>query len=294
MSTNLKILPKKNILFGIDGYIGSYLWKKYRELFSDIQGFSRRKGTIFSLDAIKDISLDRSASFAILAFGMTKVLECEKDPIQSTRVNVEKTLELISYLIDHNITPLVFSSDYVFDGKKGMYAEDARKNPLNEYGKQKDILEELIAQNFPKKCIVLRLSKVFGNPLSRCFIQEMFSTLQSNTPYYAAQDQVFTPIYVEDIFKVITYIQNNGLYGVFNLCGAKAISRYELACLLEKNFPLKKGLIKKIYLQDISENIQKPCNTSMISQRLNTQNFLQVEQYIENIMRRYEREKIMG
>ena len=55
----------------------------------------------------------------------------------------------------HNeIRLLHVSSDAVFDGKQGMYAEDDIMNPINTYAKSKMLGERLISENLENYVII--------------------------------------------------------------------------------------------------------------------------------------------
>jgi len=283
----------KTVILGSNGYIGAYLLNRYKLIDSSTLGFSRCSSPSFDLANPTSWELDIKAKYGIICAGITKISKCEIDPISTEFVNVHQTYKLVEHLIKLGVIPIVFSSDYVFDGKEGNYTELSKTEAVNEYGKQKELLEEKILSAFSNKCVILRLSKVYGNEDKGSFISEMISLFIKNKPIKVATDQIFCPVHLEDIFNAIISIQKKGRIGLFNLCGPKAIPRNNIAELIADKFNFKKSLIHKISLKDLGENFQRPFNTSMKSIKLDLKKFSSVEENIEKLLENYERKKIV-
>jgi len=286
-------LPKTAI-FGSNGYIGEYLLKRYKQVDSSNLGFSRYSLPSFDLVDATSWESDLNVRYAIISAGITQISKCESEPVITEFINVQQTYKLVEHLIKLEVIPIVFSSDYVFDGKEGCYTELSNTKAVNEYGKQKKLLEEKILKDFSDKCIILRLSKVYGNEVKGSFLSEIIDLFKQNKTIKVAEDQIFCPIHLEDIFNAIAYIQKEKITGLFNLCGPEAIARNVVAEIIADKFKFNKSLIHKISLKDLGENFQRPFNTSMESIRLDLKKFSPLEDNIEKLLEDYERKKSVG
>src|SRR3990167_1636167 len=147
------IIPSvKTAIFGSSGYLGREILFRYREYFPDciatsrtpldsrIQKYDITSDNIFKLKFKKTMHEQ-----ALILSSISKIATCEKKNKETYNINVAATLNLARQLSDMDIKPIFFSSDVVFDGKKGNYSEIDIKNPLNAYGKQKSEVEDKIA-----------------------------------------------------------------------------------------------------------------------------------------------------
>ncbi len=225
---------------------------------------------------------------AMVLTGITKIAICEKDKELSRKINVDGTLELVRQLLSAGIKPIVFSSDIVFDGVTGLYDEDARTNPVNEYARQKAEVEARIKEICKRNnYLIVRLSKTFSlDKGDGTFLDEMASILKSGGVVRAAYDQVFSPLCVLDLVKLVIVLQTKGLTGTININPPEIWSRYDLALTLAKCMGVSSNHIKQISLADLQETFQRPRNTSMKADKViweTDYQFPATRKYIEKI-----------
>jgi len=269
---------EKTLVIGSKGYIGKYFLSKYLQMFPQIESFSYRaeksKNRLDlsnpNLKLIDDL-IDYRYKYALIAAGICNVAYCEKEKEHTHKCNVEGVLKLVEYFCKKNIVPIVFSSDYVFDGKQEYYTEESRLAPLNEYGRQKAELEKKIPIIAKNNYLLIRLSKVFGAVKNKKdFVSQIITDLLEGKSIKAAYDQVFTPIFIEDLFHFVCELQKNNCRGFFNVCGNEKISRYDLSKKIEKKLTINAKLIQRISLEDLQEDFQRPKNTSMNCAKLHS------------------------
>jgi len=207
---------------------------------------------------------EEEIDYCIIAAAKTNISYCERNPTESYACNVSGPLELAIQLRKKNITPIFFSSDYVFDGIHGEYEEDSPLNPITEYGRQKAELEKLIPEICGKDYLILRLSKLYGTTKGdKSLLDEMLQLLSENKKIRAAYDQCFCPININDVIRILFYLQAYQKRGLYNICGDIPYSRYELAKIVVQKAKSSIDEIEKISLEDLRENFPRPKCTTM-------------------------------
>jgi dTDP-4-dehydrorhamnose reductase len=258
---------KKLLICGASGFLGSHFMRVLKDK-QPSNPFIDISSEEFAFDLKKpDISEWKISwdhfDYAIISAGLTNVAYCEKHPQESYQCNVTGTMALASQLLERNVIPILFSSDYVFDGKKGMYKEEDQKNPLNRYGEQKAILEETIDTVTNGNHLILRLTKVFSVEGTKSFVHAMYDQLKNRETILAATDQIFSPINVDDVLRSVFYLMKRDKRGLYNLSGDEKLSRFQLAKKIQKELGLPENIIKAIKLSDLGESLQRPLNTTL-------------------------------
>ena len=118
------------------------------------------KFNIFT-DKIEDLVIKKKITKAVILSAYSDPDYCIKNRKKSELLNVVKTKKLISYFIKKNIYFIFYSTEFIYDGKKGNYSELSKSNPINLYGKQKLMIEKFIKKN-AKFYSILELQKHMG------------------------------------------------------------------------------------------------------------------------------------
>lgn len=164
---------------------------------------------------------------------------CEKSPAETRRLNVEASLVAARAARDSGARFVFFSSDYVFDGKKGGYREDDPVSPLNEYGRQKRAVEEELL-GWGEDALIVRLCGLFGWELMpRNFVLQVLARLRAGRGVQGVVDQTYTPSYVEFLEEAVGDLLEKRASGLFHLAGADAVNREEFARKIAEAFALK-------------------------------------------------------
>lgn len=263
----------KYIVIGSSGKIGKYFLKRKNAIFT----YNKKKLTNgIKFDLLKDdfekIIRKNSFSRAVILSAYSDPDFCKKYLKKSRLVNVIKTKKLIKTLIKSNIYFIYFSTEFVFDGKRGNYKEDAIAKPINVYGKQKLEIEKYIQKETENYCI-FRIAKTYGDkPWDSSLINDFLAKSKNRIIAQVASDQVFSPIYVKDLVKITEFFIKKKITGIYNVGGNKAISRYKLYkkfnFLLKnnKNYSKVKIVCKKI--SDFKFFDKRPSNVSLNTKKL--------------------------
>ncbi len=260
------------LLIGGDGLLG----KKLREFIGKEKCIytSRREseGSIYfdekiSIKEIFDKYQHIQFKRIIVCAAISDVAECEKNKDACWKTNVLLPKRVQEEAAKYNIPCTVFSSEYVFDGlNKKLYTELSNKSPETFYGKSKAFLEKLTLKKHPEN-LIFRISKLASFDDNRSFINRMYNEMAAKREYRAANDQIFSPIDIKDAVRIIESAQEQGLKGLFNLCGNISISRLELANILNTHIG-KACNIKTCDIEDMQCCYKIPPDLSMDSTKI--------------------------
>ncbi|MGH6628914.1 MAG: SDR family oxidoreductase [Burkholderiales bacterium] len=177
------------------------------------------------------------------AAAYTDVDGAERDPSECYAVNVTGTQNLLALGL-----PLVYiSTEYVFDGDTGNYAEDAIPRPLNVYAETK-FIGEIEVMRAERTLIVRTLFK------PRPFEHERACTDQFTSGDYA--DVIATLI-----AKAIGLFEDGRLEGVIHI-GTGRKSTFDLAKQTREVSPIERKDICTPLPRDTSLNLAKWASTA--------------------------------
>ena len=128
--------------------------------------------------------------------------------------------------------PLVhYSTDYVFDGKKGSpYTIADEPNPINQYGKSK-LLGERFVQSLCNRYLLIRTSWVFGpgGKKNSNFVDKVLSWAEKSDHLKIVDDEISSPTYTFDLAKATLEILAQRAWGLYHITNKESCSRYEWA-----------------------------------------------------------------
>jgi dTDP-4-dehydrorhamnose reductase len=195
---------------------------------------------------------------------ISKPDECEQNKSLADTINVEGTAILLDAATKYNAYFLLMSTDFIFDGISGMYAEDDMANPVNYYGETK-VKAEALVKKYEHNWGIVRTVLGYGKTFSgrHNVITAVKEKLEKGEAYSMFNDQVRTPTYIEDLTAaIITMIKKNAT-GIFHLCGEEVFTPYQMAIATAEFLQLDKTLIKKVNAADFTAPAKRPAKTGL-------------------------------
>ena len=182
--------------------------------------------------------------------------DCQKDPKHAWLVNFEATKFLSELLTDRRM--IFFSSDLVFDGKKGFYVESDEPNPLNVYAETKVAAEKAVLAN--PKHIVIRTSLNAGRSPrgTSSFTEEMKNAWRAGKSLKLFIDEFRCPIHARVTAAAIWDLVQEYEPGVYHLAGSERLSRYAIGEKLAALFAAANPRIEASSLRDYSGAPRSP------------------------------------
>ncbi len=230
-------------LTGANGLIGSYLVRTTPKNFPRVRALTRADFDLLDFAAVERAFRNDRPQLVIHCAAITSVADAQKNPALARRVNVEATKFLAELAAD--IPFVFFSTDLVFDGRKGNYAELDATNPLHIYGETKVAAEEIVLKN--PRHLVVRTSLNAGKSLSG---QRTFNELMRHSLQAAGQEMtLFTdefrcPIAAAETARAVWDLAQKNCTGIYHVAGAEKLSRLQIGELLGQRWPEVKTKLK--------------------------------------------------
>ena len=202
------------------------------------------------------------------AGALSKPDDCEADHWQAWKTNVEGTVIVLTNAEEHHCFFVFLSTDFIFDGERGMYSEQDLPNPVNYYGQTKLEAEEAVRELASNYAIV-RTVLVYGKPTGGRgnLLSVVRDKLQQGESYAVFNDQVRTPTYVEDLASAIITIIEKKAAGTWHISGDTTLTPYEMAIQTANRLGLDQALIKKISAPDLVQAAKRPLKTGFIIEK---------------------------
>lgn len=201
---------------------------------------------------------------------ITNVDYCELHPDECHEVNVLATHYLLDVCQRFHAHFQLLSTDFVFDGSKGMYGETDTVNPLSTYARSKVEAENLLIDSDFKNWSIARTIIVYGqgNNLSRSnMVLWVKDSLEKGQEINVVDDQFRTPTWAMDLAWACLAILKKNKTGIFHLSGKDFVSMYDFALQIADFFKLDKSLIKRITSASLNQPAKRPPRTGFTIQK---------------------------
>src|SRR5262249_25601370 len=144
---------------------------------------------------------------------------CEAEPSLARRLNVDVTARLARLATE--IPFIFFSTDLVFDGRKGNYEEAAEVNPLSVYAETKVEAERVVLAN--PKHTVIRTSLNCGSSPSgdRGLDEQLCQAWRAGKVLRLFTDEFRCPIPAELTARGVWELAARKQTGLFHLAGSE-------------------------------------------------------------------------
>jgi dTDP-4-dehydrorhamnose reductase len=195
--------------------------------------------------------------------GVTSVDYAEQRKPETDAVNVQAVQEIVAWCASNDCHLVHFSTDFVFDGNKGLYAETDEAKPISYYGQSKLKSESLVLGGL-QNAVVIRTVLVYGysRQLSRLnFPIWLKQQLENRNELNITADQFRTPTYAEDLAQATLDLALSDHHGLFHVSGPEYLNVYEFAEKVCQVFDLDADLLKPSATNTMGQAGQRPLKT---------------------------------
>jgi dTDP-4-dehydrorhamnose reductase len=229
------------------------------ESFIPPKNFQYTSLDITDFAAVDEILTDFAPEMIINSAAYTDVDGCEDKRELAWQVNVEAVRNLASYCQRSKIKLVHYSTDYIFDGLNGPYAEDAKPNPLSYYGQTK-LLSEEIVQESGAEILLIRSNVLFGvgERVKKNFFLWVFERFKAGVPFQVVDDQFNNPTLTDNLALATLELVERNLKGTINLAGSEYLSRYDFALRTAEVFGFDQSLVSPVKTSSLGQKAVRP------------------------------------
>ena len=263
------------MLIGKNGQLG---WELQRTLatLGEVISYDYPEIDLSKPENLRNIIRNAAPQIIVNAAAYTNVDKAESETELAQRVNAIAPGVMAEEARRLNAAIIHYSTDYVFDGKKGSsYVETDAPDPLNTYGKTK-LEGELAVKAAGEAYWIFRTSWVFSLRQGG-FVTKVLQWARQQTTLRIVDDQIGSPTWsrmlAEATAQVIAQGRNDPVEylrekaGLYHLAGAGTASRYEWArAILELDPHREEQVMKELLPAKTSEfptPAVRPMNTGL-------------------------------
>ncbi|MDE3098562.1 MAG: NAD(P)-dependent oxidoreductase [Verrucomicrobiota bacterium] len=224
---------KRVWITGANGLLGNYLVRAAPPNL-EICALTRERLDLLDFSAVRREFQKAPPALIIHCAAISTVAGALADRDLARRTNVECTALLAELAADARL--IFFSTDFVFDGRKGNYAETDAVNPISFYGETKAAAEEIVLRN--PRHLVVRTSINCGTSASgnRGFNEQLRAALQKGRMALFT-DEFRCPIFAGETARATWELAQKDCAGIFHAAGAEKLSRWRMGQLLVQRWP---------------------------------------------------------
>lgn len=191
---------------------------------------------------------------------LANVDRCETNADESLAVNVAP----LRHLADIGVRAVFFSTDYVFAGDCGPYAESDAPAPASVYGRHKLLAEQAL----PADALIIRTTVVYGSEAQqKNFVYRLLETVGAGRSLNVPVDQIGTPTYAPNLAAAAVTLVHRGARGVYHVAGPARASRYEFALEAARVFGLDSRLIRPVETRLLGQPARRPLSAGLVSHK---------------------------
>jgi len=197
---------------------------------------------------------------------ITNVDACEAERELAWKVNVGAVENIIEAARRTDATIVHVSSDYIFDGKNGPYAEDDRPEPVSYYGKTKLASENALRAS-GLKFLIARTMVLYGYApgVKPNFALWLIQSLEKRSPVRIVDDQYGNPTLADDLAYGLLRGIELGRSGIYHIAGRDIVTRHEFALRIARSFNLDASLITPIKTAQLRQPAHRPLRSGLIT-----------------------------
>ncbi len=222
---------------GAGGLIGNYL-AQIAPRFApawQVCALARAQLDLQDSEAVRREFLRDKPKLVIHCAALTHTPTCQKNPDLARQLNVEVTAVLAELAAE--IPFFVFSTDLVFDGRKGNYDESAPVNPLSVYAETKAAAEKIVLAN-PRHTVIRNSLNGGTSPTSdRGFNEQLRQAFQKGQTLTLFTDEFRCPIPAIETARAVWELAGKNACGLYHVAGSERLSRWQIGQLIAARWP---------------------------------------------------------
>ena len=247
---------------GAGGLVGSHLARSVPQFASAwrVASLTRENLDLTDHVATARAFAAQKPSLIIHCAALSRSAVCQSDPALAEKLNVSVTRHLCD--LGENIPLLFFSTDLVFNGRKGKYAEGDPVNPLSVYAETKARAEREVLRNPLHSVVRLSLNAGVSPTGDKSFTEEMRRAWERGEALRLFADEFRCPLPAAVTARAVWELVEANRPGLYHLTGRERLSRWEIGQLIAKRWPQLRAKMEPASIRDFA-GPPRPADTSL-------------------------------
>jgi len=191
--------------------------------------------------ALQALMLEEFPQAVINCAAVATIDGCDKDPARAEALNVDlpRRLAQLSFHVGGKLIHL--STDMVFDGEAGRYANTSTPAPLHLYGRTKAAGEVEVLKYGREHAAVIRTTLLNGNSGAgdRGLHERLFKDWAAGKRPTLFTDEIRQPVSLSNLADAaVELCERPNLSGVYHWAGLEALSRHDIGVKVAEHFGL--------------------------------------------------------
>jgi dTDP-4-dehydrorhamnose reductase len=268
----------KTIVFGKNGFLGSYLFKHYQHNPNFYFGYKSKGNKLviesyglptkelpWGYEALTMVVHDLNPEVVINAIALTDAKRCEKSPTlaQQANTDIPATLAIASNQVDARIVHI--STDAVFGQNGANFKESDEPCPKSVYGKTKLHGEEAVIK-YAGKYLIVRTNFYGHHNTKPTLFDYFYSNLLKQRNVEGYTDVVFNPIYVKDLVLGLENFTTQDVQGVLHFVGDEALTKFEFGNRIASQMGTSRELLMPRAFADLNNEEHRKFDLTLSSE----------------------------
>jgi dTDP-4-dehydrorhamnose reductase len=247
--------------------IGSCLLQSARQFASgwSVVAPGRTELDLTDLSGVRAFFAAHRPKLLIHCAALSRSPACQENPRLARTLNVEVTARLAEAAAD--IPFIFYSSDLVFDGKKGNYNETDLTNPLSVYAETKVEAERIVLANPLHTVIRISLNGGTSPTGDRGFNEQMRRAWEAGQVLRLFTDEFRCPMPAIVTARAVWELAQLNTSGLYHLGGSERLSRWRIGELVAARCPQLHPRIESASISQY-QGAPRPADTSLDSSRI--------------------------
>ena len=257
-------------VIGASGQVGGCLLEALRARGHEALGTHARHPMdgLAPLDVTDHVAVERAVTAArpdwvLCPAGLTHVDYCEEHPEEAFAINRDGALAAARSAARAGAGFVFFSTEYIFDGERGPYAEEDAARPVSVYGRSKWEGERVVLAEMPG-AVIVRTTVVYGpDRQEKNFVYQLIRNCRSGQGMRIPADQVSSPTYNVDLAGAIVELCERNLGGVYHLVGDGVMDRFAFARIACEVFKLDGSRLTPVTTAQLGQKAARPLKAGL-------------------------------
>jgi dTDP-4-dehydrorhamnose reductase len=263
--------PVRALVIGGSGQVGGALMQALRARGHEATGTYGQHPTdgLVQLDILDAAAVSRAIDGArpdwvLFPAGLTFVDYCEEHPDEAFAINRDAPLAAARVSAAAGAGFVFYSTEYVFDGERGPYAESDAARPLSVYGRSKWEAERAILAE-AARAVVIRTTVVYGpDRQEKNFVYQLIRNCRNGQPMRIPSDQISSPTLNIDLARATVELCERDLRGVYHLAGDDVLDRFAFAQIACTTFGLDPSKLTPVTTASLRQKAVRPLKAGLL------------------------------